>query len=299
MRLAITGAAGFVGRAVVRHLTSTRPDVELLLADRHFDAPQRHDTLTGDLTDPAVLRQLCADATDAVLHLAALPGGAAERDPVASRMANLDVPVALIEAMRGRRLVIAGSIAVFGATLPADVDDETVPKPASVYGTHKRMVELALADAVRRGALGGMVLRLPGIVARPAAAGGFGSAFMSDTFHAARSGLAYSVPVAPDATVWLMSAQACAANLAVAALGQASEPDAVTLPALRVGMDELVAELAHHGDVRGISFVEDAATRRTFGSYPPLSTPRAETLGFRHDGTLRQLVAAALAAIEG
>jgi len=297
MRLAITGAAGFVGRAVVQHLAQTRPDVDLLLTDRQFDLPQLCETLTGDLTDPAVLRAICAETTDAVLHLAALPGGAAERDPIASRVANLDVPVALVEAMRGRRVVIAGSIAVFGTVLPGQVDDLTAPAPASVYGTHKLMVEAAFADVVRRGALGGMILRLPGIVARPAAAGGFGSAFMSDIFHAARSGHAYSVPVAPDATVWLMSAQTCAANLAAAVLGTASERAAVTLPALRVSMGDLVAELAHHGDVRRIGFTEDVATRRMFGSYPPLSTPRAEALGFRHDGTLRHLVAAAIAGI--
>lgn len=293
MRLAVTGAAGFVGRAVVRHLAETRPDIDLLLADRAFDEPQPHETITGDLADPATIRTLCAGA-DAVLHLAALPGAAAERDPAASRAVNLDVPQALIEAMRGRRLVIAGSIAVFGTDLPEMVDDATPPAPASVYGTHKRMVELAFADAVRRGALAGMVVRLPGIVARPSAAGGFGSAFLSEIFHAARAGADYTVPVAPDATSWLMSARTCAANLATAVLGEASEQAALTLPALRVRIGDLVAELARHGDVRRIGFSEDAATRRSFGSYPPLATPRADALSFRHDGTLAQLVAASL-----
>ncbi|RYY46542.1 MAG: NAD-dependent epimerase/dehydratase family protein [Sphingomonadales bacterium] len=293
MRLAVTGAAGFVGRAVVRYLAKTRPDVDLLLADRAFDGPQGHETLSGDLADPAMVRALCGGA-DAVLHLAALPGAAAERDPAASRAINLDVPLALIEAMAGRRLVIAGSIAVFGAALPAMIDDATPPAPTSVYGTHKRMVELAFADAVRRGAVAGMAVRLPGIVARPAAAGGFGSAFLSEIFHAARAGVDYTLPVAPDATSWLMSVRTCAANLAAAALGEASQPAALTLPALRVRIGDLVAELARHGDVRRIGFSEDAATRRSFGSYPPLATPRADALGFRHDGTLAQLVAASL-----
>ncbi|UZK65086.1 NAD-dependent epimerase/dehydratase family protein [Sphingomonas sp. M1-B02] len=294
MRLAITGAAGFVGRAVVAHLAETRPDVELLLADRAFDTPPRFATLIGELSDPAMIRSLC-DGADAVLHLAALPGGAAERNPQASRAINLDVPLTLIEAMEGRRLVIAGSIAVFGAGLPSLVDDATPPAPASVYGTHKRMVELAFADAVRRGAIAGMVLRLPGIVARPPSASGFGSAFLSDIFYAARTGAPYTIPVAPDATSWLMSARTCAANLVAAVLGKDCEREAVTLGALRVRIGDLVAELAKQGDVRRFEFAEDPAMRHMFGSYPLLMTPRADALGFRHDGSLAALVKGALA----
>lgn len=295
MRLAITGAAGFVGRAVVRQLAAQHPGVELLLADREVAGLEGHETLEGDLTDPAVIAALTAPRIDAVLHLAALPGGAAERHPEPSRAVNLDVPLALIEAMRGRRLVIAGSIAVFGGVLPDPVDEATIPTPASVYGTHKRMVELAFADAVRRGALGGFVLRLPGIVARPAAAGGFGSAFLSDIFHAALAGTPLRVPVAVDATSWLMSVRCCAANLVSAALGERTAQEAMTLPALRVTIGDLVAELARHGDVSGIRFDEVPATRATFGSYPALETPRAEALGFRHDGSLTKLVEAVLA----
>lgn len=295
MLLAITGAAGFVGRAVVRQFAAQHPGVELLLADREVVGFDGHETLKGDLTDPAVIAALTAPRVDAVLHLAALPGGAAERNPEASRAINLDVPLALIEAMRGRRLVIAGSIAVFGGVLPGPVDDATIPTPASVYGTHKRMVELAFADAVRRGAVSGFALRLPGIVARPAAAGGFGSAFLSDIFHAALAGTPLCVPVAADATSWLMSVRCCAANLVAAALGERAAQAAVTLPALRVTIGDLVAELSHHGDVSGIRFKEIPATRAIFGSYPDLVTARADGLGFRHDGSLTQLVETVLA----
>lgn len=294
MRLTITGADGFVGRAVVRRLRDIGTAAELLLVDRAFADPGPERRLAGDLTDPALLAAATRDC-DALLHLAALPGGAAERDPAASRAINLDVPLRLIEALSDRRLVLAGSIAVFGAAPSGPVDDRTVPVPDSVYGTHKRMAELAFADAVRRSAIAGAVLRLPGIVARPPAATGFGSAFLSDVFHAAGAGQPYALPAAPDATSWLCSVRACAVNLASALLGDGAEQAAVTLPALRVRMGDLAAVLARRFPGAAITHAEDPALRRTFASYPPLTTPRAAALGFTAEPDVDALVDAVLA----
>jgi hypothetical protein len=109
------------------------------------------------------------------------------------------------------------------------------------------------------------------------------------------AGTPLCVPVAADATSWLMSVRCCAANLVAAALGERAAQAAVTLPALRVTIGDLVAELSRHGDVSGIRFEEIPATRAIFGSYPELRTPRADALGFRHDGSLTQLVEAVVA----
>lgn len=294
MRLTITGADGFVGRAVVRRLRETGAAAALLLVDRAFAEPGPECRLAGDLTDPAVLSAATRDC-DALLHLAALPGGAAERDPVASRAINLDVPLRLIEAMAGRRLVLAGSIAVFGAAPRELVNDRTVPVPDSVYGTHKRMVELAFADAVRRGAIAGAVLRLPGIVARPPAAVGFGSAFLSEVFHAALAGRPYVVPVASDATSWLCSVRSCAANLAHALLGAGAEQAPLTLPALRVRMGDLVDALEARLPGAALTHAEEPALRRAFASYPPLDTSRAVALGFTAEPDVDALIDAVLA----
>ena len=282
-RILVTGADGFVGRAVARAL----PPERLRLVDRFQPNVAGAECIAADLTDktapPALL-----EGIEAVIHLAAIPGGASEADPAASRAINLDASLNLIEAASGRaRFVYASSIAVFGASLPDRVDDSRPLDPAMTYGAHKAMVELALADAIRRGAIEGIALRLPGVVARPDSASGLRSGFLSELFWAIRDGRHYTIPVRPEATVWLMSAACAAANL-VHALAVPSGP-ALTLPALRTTVAALVEAVAGNRPP-AISYDPDPALEARFGAYPRLATPRGDSLGFRHDGDLVTLV---------
>lgn len=120
--------------------------------------------LTGDLADPAL--GACAIAgADAVVHLAAIPGGAAEADPALSRRVNLDATPDMIESLRGGhvRLVFASTVAVLGDALPDVVTDDTPPAPTLLYGAQKTMVETLGAACARRAWLDGVALRPAGI----------------------------------------------------------------------------------------------------------------------------------------
>jgi nucleoside-diphosphate-sugar epimerase len=283
-RILVTGADGFLGRVLAR----TLPPERLRLVDRRRPDLAGAECIAADLRDASRLPALLA-GVEAVIHLAALPGGAAEADPAGSRAINLDASLNLIAAASGAgaRFVHASSIAVFGAPLPERIDDATPPSPSMTYGAHKAMVEIALVDAIRRGDIAGIALRLPGIVARPAAPSGLKSAFMSDLFHAIRDGRPCEVPVGPQATVWLMSAACAAANL-VHALDVAPGP-AITLPALRTSIADLVDAIAQ-GRPAAIDYAPDAELEAQFGRQPPLETRLADRLGFRHDGNLANLV---------
>ena len=157
------------------------------------------------------------------------------------------------------------------------------------------MAETALADWSRRGKLDGIALRLPGIVARPRQAGGFGSAVWSEVFHAFVSGEPYAAPVGPDATSWLMSVGVCVENLLHAAALPPSSLGPIrtfTLPALHVRIGELLAEIAARTGARGdlVSYAPQPDIQAQFGRYPPLRTPGADALGFHHDQDLGGLV---------
>ena len=310
MKIVITGAGGFVGSALAQRLSADE-QIKLTLVDSQF-APStrlsgpRVNYVEGQLEDAEVRAQALSGGVDVLYHLAAVPGGAAEANPALSKQVNLDATLALFDeaAAAGScpRVVFTSTIAVLGAPMPAVVNDDSLIVPAMIYGTHKAMVELALADMSRRKLLDSVAVRLPGIVARPPAPSGLKSAFMSNVFHSLRAAEPFVSPVSADATLWLMSVNQCVTNLLHASqLDGALMPVSrvVTLPALRCTMSELTTTIADHLKVSTglVSYEADAELERNFGCQPPLQTPAAERAGFCHDGDLQSLVAQALSAL--
>ncbi len=311
MRILVTGAGGFVGRALVQRLLETMADLppqDLVATDLQLpvQTDPRVRCIEGDFADPAVLRAALEPQPELVFHLASVPGGLAEREPELGRRVNLDATFALIHALAAAsssvprasppRLVFASSVAVYGALPDAPVDEDRLPQPALSYGTHKWMSELLLADHSRRGALDAISLRLPGVVARPRGAGGHGSAFMSELFHHLSAGEPWTCPVGPEAQCWWMSLPRCIDNLLhAAALDFALLPPSrvVQLPVLTARVAEVVA-VAGDAAQPAVHYVPIAEIERLFGRLPQLQTPRARALGFVDDGSLGELAARAI-----
>lgn len=295
MRVAITGAGGFLGQRIAQVLAADPRVTALRLLDRaDLPAIAGAERLVGDLTDPAMRTRLI-EGIDAVIHLAAVPGGAAEADPALARRVNLDASIGLIEALCARpvRLVFASTVAVLGDAMPPEVNDDTAPAPTLLYGAQKAMVETLLATCARRGWLDGVALRPAGIVARDGADAGLKTAFLSRVFHALRRGEDITLPVAPDGTTWLASVGMVARNFAHAALAPDLGPRrVVTLPALCIRFDALVAALRAEfpQSPARVSYAPDPAIMAAFGRHPPLLTPAAEALGLRRDADARALV---------
>jgi nucleoside-diphosphate-sugar epimerase len=146
VKIAVTGASGFIGRHVVAHL-SGRGD-EVVAVRRPFVAE--------------TLSQLFHDVS-AVVHLAGLVAAVRERDFVA---ANVDATRVVAHAARDRdvRLVHISSLAAAGPAPPSAPRSEDDPsRPISAYGRSKLAGERVLHDA--RG-LRWIALR-PGIVYGP------------------------------------------------------------------------------------------------------------------------------------
>lgn len=297
MRLCIIGAGGFVGQRVARLAAADPRITGLVLNDlAPVDAPAGAKVVPGSFADPAVRARLC-DSVDAVIHLAAILGGAAESDYALARRVNVDATLDLFEHLRDQnpatRVVFASTIAVFGKPMPDPLTDATPTGPSMVYGAQKLMMEVALSHFASRGWLDGISLRPSGVMARDGADAALKSAFMSRLFWCVARGEDITLPVDEDSRTWLCSIETVAANFLHGALiPRPGANRALTLPALSLTFGELVAALRRRypESPSRIRYAPDPALVSLFGSYPRLETDAADALGFHRDADADALV---------
>ena len=323
-RVLVTGAAGFMGQALVaKHLAPLAQnglcDVMLTDLQPNPQGPAHVRWCCGDVADPQLWGELMAQPVDLVLHLAAIVSGRAEADPVLGRRVNLLAPLELIERCRQQwvatqtraRVVLSSSIAVYGTPLPARMRDDHPIRPSLSYGTHKRMLELALADASRRGEVDGRAIRLSGVVVRPPQPNGALSGFNSDMIRLPLGGQSFTCPVGPDACTWLTSLDVAIDQLWHAA--QTSEAHwtqalphgerALTAPTWPVTMPALLQALAEIDPQapQRLQFDAGSPLHAQFGQWPQeVRFEQAAALGLpsdtqRHQGQLSAMLRSAMA----
>jgi nucleoside-diphosphate-sugar epimerase len=154
MRIAITGATGFLGRYLVRHLSEAGHRLRCWYrpgSDRSgFEEPEQIDWLPGQLGDADATRRLIEGA-DALVHAAVQWQGPRNRgsgshgDPNVFFDVNLTGSLQLFQAAleaRVSRCVFISTCAVHEVILPNRPLDETHPLwPTSHYGAHKAALE--------------------------------------------------------------------------------------------------------------------------------------------------------------
>jgi nucleoside-diphosphate-sugar epimerase len=297
MRILVVGGQGFIGQALVARLrggasihgraASLITVLDQHIADRIDDARVRY--VEGDISERSTLERSIEGGVDCVFHLASVPGGAAERDFELGMKVNLHSTLGLLEALR-----LAG-----GTPTPGVIDEQTIPLPTLSYGAQKLIGEYLVADYGRRGLVDGRSVRIPGIVARPPSRGML-SLFLSDLIRELSAGRDFVCPVGPEGMSWFMSRPRIVDNLIHAA--QLAAPQVAAqrtwlLSVLHVSIASVVAAIARrHGSevLRRVSYRPDRALQAQFASYPPLLCPRSEAAGFRHDGSVDELVTRAL-----
>lgn len=140
----VTGARGFIGRAVTKRLQ--HEGCRVLGLDRADSTESVGEQIAMDITDGEQLRKLFQGrAIAGIIHLAAILPTAAQRDPVCTTEVNVRGSFNVLEMARQfgvRRVVFGSSLSVYG-TCPVDrvVSELDRAAPEDLYGAAKVYVE--------------------------------------------------------------------------------------------------------------------------------------------------------------
>lgn len=167
IHVVVTGAGGFVGRALCRRLAASGHRVTGVFRADPGAQSWMEARVSGDLTDASDYAPLVHGA-DAVVHLAArvhmMRDTAADPDAAFLR-ANADVTRDLARASAtggARRFVFLSSVKVNGeATSVAPFSEKDAPAPEDAYGRSKLAAETALAEVMSETGLPVTTLRVP------------------------------------------------------------------------------------------------------------------------------------------
>lgn len=165
MQLLVTGGAGYVGSVCAATLLEAGHDVTVLddFSTGNRDAvPAGARLVEGDIVDVAD-DVLAGGGFDGVLHFAArsLVGESVE-DPAKYWHGNLDVSLALLDAMRRHgvgSLVFSSTAATYGEPETVPITEDAPAAPTNPYGATKLAIDYAIGSYCRAYGLGATSLR--------------------------------------------------------------------------------------------------------------------------------------------
>lgn len=162
MRVAVTGAGGFVGHAVVGTLLEHGHEVVALVRD---GSPVQDDVELRqvDVRDRAAMAEALSDV-DGVCHLAALGRVRESReDPMAYWETNVGGALKVLSVAavvpRLSSLVLASTAGVYGPGADRPLAEDALLAPGHPYGASKLSADLAAQGVAETGALGAASLR--------------------------------------------------------------------------------------------------------------------------------------------
>jgi len=302
MKILVTGAAGFIGAALVEALAK-RPGVGCIVAFDQIEPAVKHpkvEVVGGNLAYAPMARSLVGKDVDAIFHLASLVSGGAEQNFELGMKVNFDATRDLLEAARlagtSPKFLFTSSIAVYrGVNL--EVTDDTRPTPRLSYGAQKLMCEVMIEDYTRRGFVDGRSVRLPTVLVRPGAANTALSGWSSAIIREPLAGRDYTCPVGPHTQMACISVARVVESLicALELPGERLGPDRTLLltgiPVSAQAMLDAVQKCAGGRTLGRVRFDPDPAAQAVMDSVARSTySARGAELGFRPSAGIEEIV---------
>ncbi|MEL6886416.1 MAG: UDP-glucose 4-epimerase GalE [Pseudomonadota bacterium] len=166
MKIFITGGAGYVGSACLRHVAEQGHEVMAYdnLVMGHADAVDGHPLVKGDIADTDLLTRTLKDfGADAVMHFAAATYvGESVENPEYHYRNNVGGTLSLLNAMRAAdvsRMLFSSTCATYGMTQSDTMSEATPQDPFSPYARTKLAVEWMIRDFATAYGMGFTLLR--------------------------------------------------------------------------------------------------------------------------------------------
>ena len=294
-RILVTGSEGQIGTELTAALRGRYGPGSVVASDVKLD-PARASLHDGpfercDVTDAAALKAVCTThGIDTVVHMAAVLSATGEKDPLRAWHVNVTGLVNTLELARDlglNQVLCPSSIAVFGAGCPrVDTPQETVLRPATMYGVTKVTGELLCDYYVRRFGVDARGLRYPGIISSEALPGGGTTDYAVEIFYKAVEDGKYTCFLKESTRLPMMYMPDClkaTMDLMEADFAALEHHGDFNVAAMSFSAGELAAEIAKHVPGFTVQYkpdyrqaiadswpesIDDSAARREWGWEP-------------------------------